>query len=129
MERLNKIFAEWAKEDKRTELKSEKVELARKAPSVEKDFQKLDVKLQKAEDKIDKAFTTYKKNWAEFQSSIKEVAQDRKELEGDIAEIAQIALDLGVSFNDVKGLKEAQDLSRKLDGLVKDLPKLYKEPK
>ena len=61
MERLNKIFAEWAKDDKKTELKSEKVELARKAPSVEKDFQKLDVKLQKAEDKIDKAFTTYKK--------------------------------------------------------------------
>ena len=27
MERLNKIFAEWAKQDKRTELKSEKVEL------------------------------------------------------------------------------------------------------
>ena len=27
MERLNKIFAEWAKHDKRTELKSEKVEL------------------------------------------------------------------------------------------------------
>ncbi len=129
MERLNKIFAEWAKEDKKTELSSQKVELARKAPSVEKDFQKLDVKLQKAEDKIDKAFTIYKKNWTEFQSTIKEVAQDRKALEGDVAEIAQIALDLGVSFNDVKGLKEAQDLSRKLDGLVKDLPKLYNEPK
>lgn len=28
MERLNKIFAEWAKEDKKTELASEKVELA-----------------------------------------------------------------------------------------------------
>ncbi len=27
MERLNKIFAEWAKEDKKTELASEKVEL------------------------------------------------------------------------------------------------------
>jgi len=28
MERLNKIFADWAKQDKRTELKSEKVELS-----------------------------------------------------------------------------------------------------
>ena len=27
MERLNKIFAEWAKQDKKTELASEKVEL------------------------------------------------------------------------------------------------------
>ena len=27
MERLNKIFAEWAKDDKKTELASEKVEL------------------------------------------------------------------------------------------------------
>ena len=123
---INKLSQE---EKKEVNLASEKVELARKAPSVQKDLQNLDAKLKKAEDKIDKSYTAYKKNWSEFQSVIKEVAQDRKSLEGDVAEIAQIALDLGVSFSDVKGLKEAQDLSRKLDGLVKDLPKLYKEPK
>ena len=38
-------------------------------------------------------------------------------------------MDLGVDFDNVKGLKEANNLSRKLDGLTKDLPKLYSEPK
>ena len=72
---------------------------------------------------------SYRKAWQDFQAVIKDVAQDRKTLENDVADIAQAAMDLGVSFGDVKGLKEAQDLSRKLDGLVKDLPNLYSEPK
>ena len=113
----------------KTDLASEKVELARKAPSVEKDFAKLDDKLRKAESKIDSSFMGYRKEWQNFQEAIKDVEIDRKKLEGDIAEINQAAMDLGVDFNDVKGLKEAQDLSRKLDGLTSDLPKLYKEPK
>ena len=54
---------------------------------------------------------------------------DRKRLEGDIKEINQAVMDLGVDFDNVKGLKEAQDLSRKLDGLTSDLPNLYSEPK
>ena len=112
-----------------TELSTQKVELARKAPSVAKDFEKLDERLRKAESKIDSVFMSYRKAWQDFQAVINDVAQDRKILENDVAEIAQAAMDLGVSFGDVKGLKEAQDLSRKLDGLVKNLPNLYSEPK
>ena len=111
------------------ELSSEKVELARKAPSVAKDLANLDDRLRKSESKIDSVFMSYRKAWQDFQAVIKDVAQDRKTLENDVADIAQAAMDLGVSFGDVKGLKEAQDLSRKLDGLVKDLPNLYSEPK
>lgn len=111
------------------ELSSQKVELARKAPSVAKDFERLDDKLRKAESKIDSVFMSYRKAWQDFQGVIKDVAQDRNKLEGDVKEIAQAAMDLGVSPGDVKGLKEAQDLSRKLDGLVKNLPRLYQEPK
>jgi len=111
------------------ELSSERVELARKAPSVAKDLAKLDDRLRKSESKIDSVFMSYRKAWQDFQAVIKDVAQDRKTLENDVADIAQAAMDLGVSFGDVKGLKEAQDLSRKLDGLVKDLPNLYSEPK
>ena len=116
-------------ETTKVELASERIELARKAPSVLKDLQKLDLKLRKAEDSIDKIFVKYRNEYKSFQSSIKDVEGDRKKLENDIADINQIAMDLGVDFSDVDGLKEAQDLSRKLDGLVKDLPKLYKEPK
>ena len=39
----------------------------------------------------------------------------------------QIAMDLGVDFSDVDGLKEANDLSRKLDGLTSNLPKGLQE--
>ena len=113
----------------KTELKSEKVELARKAPTVVRDLEKLDNTLTKAESKIDSVFMSYKKAQQDFISLIKDVEMDRKRLEGDIAEINQQAMDLGVDFENVKGLKEAQNLSRKLDGLTTDLPKLYSEPK
>ena len=114
---------------RKTELATHKVELARKAPSVAKDLGNLDARLRKSESKIDSAFTSYKKTWQDFQAVIKDVAQERKTLENDVKDITQAAMDLGVSFGDVKGLKEAQELSRKLDGLVKDLPNLYSEPK
>ena len=109
--------------------KTEKVELARKAPKVLSDLEKLDGKLRKAEDKIDKAFVKYKNEWNDFQSAIKDIEQTRKKLENDVADINQIVLDIGGDFDSVKGLKEANNMSRKLHGLVLDLPKLYKEPK
>ena len=109
--------------------KIEKVEFARKAPTVVRDLEKLDEKLRKSEAKIDSVFMSYKKAQQDFISIIKDVETDRKRLEDDIKEISQAAMDLGVDFNNVKGLKEAQDLSRKLDGLTSDLPKLYDKPK
>ena len=124
---LSKVFSKLS--SKEVNLESHKVELARKAPSVLKDFEKLDAKLRKSQDKVDSSFNSYRKSWQNFQSEVKDIEADRKRLEGDVAEINQSAMDLGVDFNDVKGLKESQDLSRKLDGLTKDLPKLYSEPK
>ena len=124
---LSKVFSKLSREE--VNLESHKVELARKAPSVLKDFEKLDAKLRKSQDKVDSSFNSYRKSWQNFQSEVKDIAADRKRLEGDVAEINQSAMDLGVDFNNVKGLKEANNLSRKLDGLTKDLPKLYSEPK
>ena len=112
-----------------TKLSKDRVDLARKAPSVVKDFEKLDNKLRKAESLIDSVFMTYRKAHQDFISTVKDVESDRKRLEGDIKEISQAAMDLGVDFDSVKGLKEAQDLSRKLDSLTSDLPNLYTEPK
>ncbi len=112
-----------------TKLANQKVDLARKAPSVVRDLEKLDDKLRKAESKIDSVFMSYRKAHQDFISIIKDVEMDRKRLEGDIKEINQAVMDLGVDFDNVKGLKEAQDLSRKLDGLTSDLPNLYSEPK
>lgn len=119
----NKLFKQT------TELKSHEVELARKAPSILNDLNKLNNKLIKSESKISSEFLSYKKAWQNFQDTIKDVEAERKRLEGDIAEINQAAMDLGVDFDSVKGLKEAQDMSRRLDGLVSDFPKLYNRPK
>ena len=112
-----------------TKLTKDRVDLARKAPSVVRDFEKLDDKLRKAESKTDSVFMSYRKAHQEFMSLIKDVELDRKRLEGDVKEISQAAMDLGVDFDSVKGLKEAQDLSRKLDSLTSELPNLYTEPK
>jgi chromosome segregation ATPase len=117
------------KKPEQVELSVEKVELARKAPSVLNDLKKLDDKLRKAESKIDQEFMSYKKAWQNFQSAISEVANDRQRLENDVADINQAAMDLGVDFDAIDGLKEANNMSRKLDGLVSDLPRLYNEPK
>jgi len=124
-DKFGKILSKLPKE----KVELEKVELARKAPTVAKDFEKLDAKLRKSESTIDSAFNSYRSKWQDFQDIIRDVSQERKTLENDVKEISQAAMDLGVSFENVKGLKESQDLSRKLDGLVKDLPKLYSEPK
>ena len=126
---INKIFSMIQTELKSEKVELGKVELARKAPSILKDLKKLDDNLRKAESKIDSEFMSYRKAWQNFQGVIKDVASDRNKLENDVKDITQAAMDLGVDFKAIDGLKEAQDMSRKLDGLVKDLPRLYNEPK
>ena len=126
---INKIFSMIQTELKSEKVELEKVEFARKAPKVLNDLNKLDDKLRKAESKIDSEFMSYRKAWQNFQGVIKDVAGDRKRLENDVADINQAAMDLGVDFDSVDGLKAANNMSRKLDGLVKDLPRLYNEPK
>ena len=128
MNTQNRVFKKLAEETK-VELSAQKVELARKAPAVLKDFNKLDDKLKKAEGKISNAFNLYGKAWQDFQNILDDVAGDRSKLENDVAEINQAAMDLGVSFDSVDGLKKAQDSSRMLDGLIPNLRRLYDKPK
>ena len=128
MKTQREVFNKLFKEDK-VELSAQKIELARKAPAVLKDFDKLDNKLKKAEGKISNAFNSYKKAWQDFQDILDDVAGDRSKLENDVAEINQAAMDLGVDFDSVDGLKKAQDSSRMLDGLIPDLRRLYDKPK
>ena len=57
---LSKVFSKLSREE--VNLESHKVELARKAPSVLKDFEKLDAKLRKSQDKVDSSFNSYRKS-------------------------------------------------------------------
>jgi DNA anti-recombination protein RmuC len=128
MSTKKRVFKKLAEETK-VELSAQKVELARKAPAVLKDFNKLNDKLKKAEGKISNAFNSYRKAWQDFQDILDDVAGDRSKLENDVAEINQAAMDLGVSFDSVDGLKKANDSSRMLDGLIPNLRRLYDKPK
>jgi len=62
MERLNKIFAEWAKDDKKTELKSEKIEL-----SLVDDAKTVVKKANVEFDKLDKAENNYQSSISKFE--------------------------------------------------------------
>lgn len=129
MNTQKRVFKKLAEKSSKTELSTQKIELARKAPSVLKDFDKLENKLKKAESNISNVFNSYRKAWQDFQDILDDVANDRSKLENDVADINQAAMDLGVDFDSVDGLMKANDSSRRLDGLIPNLRRLYDKPK
>jgi len=86
MERLNKIFAEWAKDDKKTELASEKVEL-----SIKGDFDSAFAAgfrfMQQAEKEIKEVNKTYLAAQREFEN-----------VEGAYNKFQKAAKDLGIDI-------------------------------
>ena len=127
MERLNKIFAEWAKEDKKTELASEKVELGimqdtQKAikhhlssrKSVDNNLDKWLNDLFKVRDRFSQIEGDYKN----FQSSV-------SNMEKFVKEIEKMAKDLGINPSAVDEYNEA----KRLIGTSKDIDDVMKEGK
>jgi len=100
MERLNKIFAEWAKQDKRTELASEKVELG-----IIDDVDKL---ANEASKDYKKAFSAKEKASALMSSSLKKNRDAMLKLE----KAEKVAKDLGFKevLNKIQARKK--DLKR-----------------
>ena len=103
----------------------EKVELARKPQSVLKELQALDGRLRKIEDKMSQAYKAYRNAYNDLESAIAKESAERKKLEGDLLDIDVAARDLGVMPNQIEGMEQAEALSSRLDGLLKDLAKLY----
>ena len=106
MERLNKIFAEWAKEDKKTELASEKVELG-----AIQDLQKLENRFRKEVFPIVKEITTEKSN---LMKKGKKAEATLNKIENEISNslklIEKSAKDLGLNVSDVKEYKNVKAL-------------------
>ena len=127
MERLNKIFAEWAKEDK-TELASEKIELG-----LVQDIQKtIDNAKQKIKD-VAAAQKRYDAALKEVESAeskaldVREEGVDVFQRGGAIREDAMdAAKDLGL---DAKGIKGFGELDKILDVLNKDYQNLLRSIK
>ena len=85
MERLNKIFADWAKDDKKTELASEKVELTiiqDLKSGLNKTNSQIDA-LVKSEDKLDKAINVANK----VAEELKSVNKNSKSIMSDISNV------------------------------------------
>ena len=86
MERLNRIFAEWAKDEKRTELASEKIELGLMQDAIAEYKKGVDV-FQDAKGMEDKIKDTYKdslKFLKEAQKKSNKVKTNAKDLGVDI---------------------------------------------
>jgi len=128
MERLNKIFADWAKDDKKTELASEKIELG-----LVQDIQKtIDNAKQKIKD-VAAAQKRYDAALKEVESAeskaldVREEGVDVFQRGGAIREDAMdAAKDLGL---DAKGIKGFGELDKILDVLNKDYQNLLRSIK
>jgi len=117
MERLNKIFADWAKQDK-TELKSEKVELG-----LADDLKKLNSSISKIENdlrqKAKKGFELVEAQ-KELNQNKQQISKDLlsdiqkgnksyKELDTLLQKTFKTAKDLGLDANDIPNYRQSTD--------------------
>jgi len=131
MERLNKIFAEWAKQDKRTELKSEKVELTvvgdiakavKSMSTAEKSVDTISSQAKKAKDKHENALVKAYQKSLDDQDNLNqklfkledEQASAKKALEA----ADKAAKGLGLSAKEIPGYTQLQNS-------ISDFPKKF----
>ncbi len=100
MERLNKIFADWAKQDKRTELASEKFELAST-----KDLDRKLKQLFAQQKKLDKINPAIEKLIEDQKSAKNMLDVFVRESESILSEFDKQAKDLGLSPDGVSQYK------------------------
>jgi len=123
---LNKVFSKLAKEDKKTELASEKVELTiiqDLKSGLNKTNSQIDA-LVKSEDKLDKAINAANK----VAEELKSVNKDSKYIMSDISNVItlfeQKTKELGLSANDNKTYKELVKNQKELKSLIVTINKL-----
>ena len=107
---LNKVFSKLAKEDKKTELASEKVELANV-----KDVEKAITAYKEAEQQLAVSESFYKKS------------KKGKSFDKEINELEKTAKDLGIDVKQIKGYSELLKLKSKVDNEFKKISK-FKYP-
>ena len=105
---LNKIFSKLAKEDKKTELASEKVELniAKDIASLSKEGQKKRTASMKAQDKILSKIDEYNDALSKVDDLKKEIPSYIKQAKSKVDQAEKLAKDLGVDVNNIKGYRD-----------------------
>jgi len=121
---VKKILAKLSQEDK-TELKSEKIELARKPQSILSELKKIDNKISSNESKLDKTFLKYKQEQEEWVKFLQNIESDLDSLEDDLVQILDKAQEIGVDGRQIDGFSQAADLVTKLQNLARNSKNLY----
>jgi len=112
MERLNKIFAEWAKQDKKTELASEKVELGiiDDIASLKKETLKDLANANKADAAVKKAVSTVKDKSQFWLNNKKFAANLEKRANGLMNKYEKAAKELGLDVKNSPAAKEFYEI-------------------
>jgi len=112
MERLNKIFADWAKEDKKTELASQKVELGiiDDIASLKKETLKDLANANKAEAAVKKAVSAVKDKSQFWLNNKKFAANLEKRANGLMNKYEKAAKELGLDVKNSPASKEFYDI-------------------
>ena len=112
MKRLNKIFADWAKEDKKTELASEKVELGiiDDIASLKKETLKDLANANKAEAAVKKAVSAVKDKSQFWLNNKKFAANLEKRANGLMNKYEKAAKELGLDVKNSPASKEFYDI-------------------
>lgn len=132
MERLNKIFTDWAKEDKKTELASERVELAgvkdiEKAISEYKEAQMNMTVADSYYKSSKKAFDVFEQDWTTFyfkRQNAEDSIKKGKAFDKDIQELQKTAKDLGIDVKQIKGYSELLKLKSDVEKGFSQISKL-----
>ena len=112
MERLNKIFAEWAKDDKKTELASEKVELGiiDDIASLKKETLKDLANANKADAAVKKAVSTVNDQSQFWLNNKKFAANLEKRANGLMNKYEKAAKELGLDVKNSPAAKEFYEI-------------------
>ena len=124
MKTQREVFNKLFKEEK-TELSSQKIELARKPQSILKDVKKLDSKLKSEEGKIDKIYLNYKNAQKEFVKLMDSINSDLDKYEDDLKDIMDVAQEIGLDGRQIDGFTETANLILEITKISNQNKKLY----
>ena len=112
MERLNRIFAEWAKQDKKTELASQKVELGiiDDISKLKKESQKFLADSNKSDAAVQKAVAQIKDKAQFWMNNKKFAANLEKRANGLMDKYEKAAKELGLDVKNSPASKEFFDI-------------------
>jgi methyl-accepting chemotaxis protein len=117
---FNKLF-----KDEKTELATQKIELARKPQSILKDVKKLNSKLKSEEGKIDKIYLNYKNAQKEFVKLMDSINSDLDKYEDDLTDIMDVAQEIGLDGRQIDGFTETANLILQISKISNQNKKLY----